>query len=351
MRILKIFYLALGIALLAFVVGQVDISEVTAQVMRVGPLGLFVILSIHFVAFAFDSLAWQLTLVQAPLNLRWAYRVWKLRMVSEVFNTVLPAAGMGGEPMKAELLKRRYGVGYREGLSSIILTKTTILLALVLFLAIGFLLMWLSDALDGVYELAAGIGLGIFSLSIVLFFAVQRWRGASFAGAWLARYRFARRLGTVLHHVRDMDERLVHFYTRHTGRFVAALFFAFLSWVLGVAEIYYATAFLGHPMSLADAWIIEAAAQLVSNGTFFIPASIGAQEGAFLVVFTSMAGSPSLGVAVAIIRRFREVIWLLWGGGDGAGFGPATVRWRRRDGRDPRRVSLNQRLGDADAAK
>jgi len=75
--------------------------------------------------------------------------------------------------------------------------------------------------------------------------------------------------------------------------------------------------FLGHPVSFVDAWIIEAVAQLVRTGTFFIPASIGAQEGAFMLVCAAMTGSPVLGVAVAVVRRIREIVWIVWGMGLG----------------------------------
>ena len=88
---------------------------------------------------------------------------------------------------------------------------------------------------------------------------------------------------------------------------------AFVNWLLGAVEIYYTLLFLGHPISWADAWIIEAVAQLVRTGTFFIPASIGAQEGAFLLVCGAITGSPTLGVSVSVVRRLREVIWIVWG--------------------------------------
>ena len=71
--------------------------------------------------------------------------------------------------------------------------------------------------------------------------------------------------------------------------------------------------FLGHPISLIDAWIMEAVAQLIRAGTFFIPASIGVQEGAFLAIGSAITGSPSAGFAAAIVRRVREVIWIGWG--------------------------------------
>ena len=71
--------------------------------------------------------------------------------------------------------------------------------------------------------------------------------------------------------------------------------------------------FLGHPISLSEAWMIEVTAQLVRAGTFLIPASIGAQEGAFMLIYTAVTGSPELDIAVAMTRRFREILWLIWG--------------------------------------
>ena len=66
--------------------------------------------------------------------------------------------------------------------------------------------------------------------------------------------------------------------------------------------------------------MIEAIAQMVRAGTFLIPASIGAQEGAFMLVYTVITGSPALGIAVAMTRRFREVLWLVWGASVGLRF-------------------------------
>ncbi len=82
--------------------------------------------------------------------------------------------------------------------------------------------------------------------------------------------------------------------------------------MLGVAEVYFAMMFLGHPITLAEAWVIEAAAQLVRAGVFFIPAGIGAQEGAFLLVCSAVTGVPVLGIAVALVRRVRELVWIVW---------------------------------------
>ena len=115
MRYLKAFYLLIGVALLAAVIAEIEVAEVGVQIGRVG-YGFLVILGIYFVAFSIDSVTWQMTIRGVPLNGLWAYRAWVLRMVGEAFNHVIPAASMGGEPVKAMLLKKHYGIGYRLSL-------------------------------------------------------------------------------------------------------------------------------------------------------------------------------------------------------------------------------------------
>jgi len=311
-RALKVLYLLLGVGLLVLVIAEIDLAEVGAQMTRVG-FGFAVILAVYLVAFVIDSVTWQMTIAGVPLDASWAYRVWKLRMVGEAFNTVMPAGGMGGEPVKAVLLKKHHGIGYREAAASLILTKTINMMALVVFLAIGFVLMIAGANLPATFVTVATTGLAALGVAVMLFYVIQRYRVTGLAGTWLSRWRFAGRIDDVLHHIHDMDDRLIGFYTKARGRFAAALALAFVNWLLGVVEVYVALVFLGHPVSWADAWIIEASAQLVRTGAFFIPAAIGAQEGAFLLVCGAITGSPALGFSVSVVRRLREIIWIVWG--------------------------------------
>jgi hypothetical protein len=211
------------------------------------------------------------------------------------------------------MLKKHYGVGYKEGAASLILARTINLIALMAFLIGGFFLMIERASLPEAFQWVAGVGLLALGFGVGLFFVIQRFGLTSLTGTWISRWRIGKRIEDVLHHIQDMDERLVYFYTGASGRFAVSVVLAFANWVLGAVEIYYTLVFLGHPITWADAWIIEAMAQMVRTGTFFIPASIGAQEGIFLLVCGAITGSPSLGVAVSVVRRIREIIWILWG--------------------------------------
>ncbi len=312
MNYFKLIYLLLGLALLVWVATLTDLMEVWAHGQKLG-WGLGVVLAIYFLAFLIDSLSWQLTFVTLGFGGSWGVRLWKVRMVGEAVNSATPTATLGGEPVKAVLLNRHYAMPYGESVTSLVLARTTNLLALVVFLAVGFALMMGSVQLPAGYTASAGIGLAALGIGIVLLYLVQRFKVSSATGRWLARGRLGAWLGRALGHIHDLEDRLINFYAGHRLRFAAAFALALVNWMLGAAELYATLWFLDRPVTFAEAWIIEAGAQLVRSATFFIPAGIGAQEGAFLLLCGAITGQPALGLAVALIRRLREIIWIAWG--------------------------------------
>ncbi len=312
MNYFRLTYLFLGLALLVWVVTQADLMEVWAHSRKLG-WGLGVVLAIYFTAFLIDSLSWQLTFLTLGFGGSWGVQLWKVRMVGEAVNGATPFAALGGEPVKAMLLNRHYGMAYGVTVASLVLARTTNLLALMVFLAVGFGLMMDSALLPAGYTASAGIGLAALGIGVVLFFLVQRFRVSSMTGRWLARGRFGAWLDRALGHIHELEDRLINFYGGHRLRFAAAFALALLNWMIGTAELYATLWFLGRPVTIAEAWIIEAGAQLVRAATFFIPASIGAQEGAFLLLCGAITGEGALGLAVALIRRLREIVWIAWG--------------------------------------
>jgi len=309
LRWLKFLLLAIGLGLLIFIVSNINLQETVELLRRVG-MGFGLILLIYFLAFLIDTFTWHLTLTDIPITSHWIHRLFQLRLIGESFNNLTPLAGMGGEPLKAILLNKNYGVSYQDGVASLILAKTINVIALIMFLASGFFFVLESDELDFKYKTVATVGLISLSIGVFLFFFVQRFKLTSTAGNFLSKFEFLSWLVNALEHVEAVENRLVTFYTEQRERLLLALLFALANWLLGVVEIFYTMQFLGHPIGIIDAWIIESVVQLVRAGTFFIPASIGVQEGAFVILGAAIGGSPTTGFAVAVVRRIREFIWM-----------------------------------------
>ena len=312
MKFFKIVFFIFGLSILGWVIQNINIGETFNLINQIG-LGFFLIIGVYFIAFLFDTVTWQITVLSAPLTAKWTYRFFQLRLSGEAFNNMLPAASIGGEPIKAILLKNLYGFNYREAIASLILARTINTVSLIIFLIIGFSLMLSSNILEGEYNLISSVGLAILSVCILLIFLIQRFKITSHISRLLTTNKLFHWLNNAIDHIKEVEDRLITFYKNHYQRTGYAFILAFSNWVLGAAEIFITMHFLGYPVSLVNAWIIESIAQLVRTATFFIPASIGAQEGAFLIIGSAVTGSPTIGFTMAIVRRAREIIWITWG--------------------------------------
>jgi hypothetical protein len=55
---------------------------------------------------------------------------------------------------------------------------------------------------------------------------------------------------------------------------------------------------------------IGALSVFIKGGTFFIPGSLGAQDGGNLLLLKAFGYSDVTGITFALLRRFRELVWI-----------------------------------------
>jgi hypothetical protein len=113
--------------------------------------------------------------------------------------------------------------------------------------------------------------------------------------------------------MKSFEHELLLFYSGADGRFSRATSLAFLNWIIGTVEVFVIASFLGSPISIWEAWILESAVQLTRAATFFIPLSLGAQEGALFMVAAAITGDGAFGITISLVKRLREIIWIAWG--------------------------------------
>ena len=312
-RLLTFFYLILGVGLLLLVIQNSDTGLILAKLTEIGFFGAVSVLAIYFVGFLIDTASWHLTIERLGGRFRQLYDLWKIRMVGEAFNIATPLGTMGGEPVKAALLKNVLGVAYDQGIASLVLAKTINLIALVAYLCIGYGLILLYPQFSIAFKFSAGIGLLAFSLGIMGFFCVQRFRGFSRTGGSFFRTRFGKPLHKWFEGMKSFEHELLLFYSGSSGRFSRATSLAFLNWIVGTMEVFVIAVFLGSPISIWEAWILESAVQLTRVATFFIPLSLGTQEGALFMVTAAITGDGASDVAISLVKRMREIVWIALG--------------------------------------
>jgi putative membrane protein len=118
-------------------------------------------------------------------------------------------------------------------------------------------------------------------------------------------------------------DRAVRVVYRRRERALACCLWQFVASVVAAGEVWIALHFLGHPIGFLDAVLLEALTQAVASAAFVVPGAIGVQEGGFLVFGSLLGLSPELALALALVRRARDVII----------FVPALLAWQVTEGR------------------
>ena len=221
----------------------------------------------------------------------------RLRLVREGVDSLLPVAQVGGEILSVGLLARR-GVPMALAGAGTALDLLTEAATLPLVGLAGLVVLWLlgSDVRDYTWVL------GLVALS------------AAAAGGFALAQRFGlmrlveavvRRLPGRLQ-VDGLHEALLA--RVRDGRAVStAAMLHVAAWSGGMFEVWLALRALGHPVGIGAAFVIESIGMLGRGAGFAVPGSLGVQEGG-LVAGAALCGlGPETALALSALKRVREI--------------------------------------------
>lgn len=310
---IKLVFLVVGLLTLSAIVWHIGPGLILDTAHRLGSLALLIILLPTVVVYLLEAYGWFLTLGRPFCEKVGFNRLFAIRMAGEVINVTTPTGYVGGEPMKAYLLKK-YGVPIVEGLASVVTAKTTMTLAQILFILVGLGLMFWILGVTEHDQIIIVISLGTLVFGVVLFIAAQRF------GIAQGMLMLVRKLGLRISYLEsreaqlvDLDRTIQNFYIHRRQTFFLAVGTYFLGWITETLEVYAILYFLGSDVDLLSSLSIAGVSVLIKGGTFFIPGSIGAQEGGYLLLLLGFGYDDVTGITFALIRRLREVFWIVLG--------------------------------------
>ena len=305
MRFVKPLLFIAGAMLLAFLVHRVG-AEPIMRTLRALAWWQFILICLPYaVILAVDTLGWRFAFARdrAPF-----WRLYGARLAGEALNVVTAVGSVGGEAAKAWLVRR--DVSYAESVPSIVVAKTTIVIAQAIFLVIGIVLAW--TALD----VSGPVLRAMLWLLVIEVFAVGGFFGAQVAGLVGHGGRVLVWAGVTANAAaaETLDASLRHYYRHEWRRFAASTGFHTLGWLVGAAlEATLMLWLLGVTTSVTTATVIEALGSGVRFASFMVPASLGAFEGANAAAFGALGFGAASGLAFSVVRRARQVVWIVVG--------------------------------------
>jgi uncharacterized protein (TIRG00374 family) len=275
-------------------------------------MALAVILIPSLIMYMIEAYGWKVVMGRSAQAVPF-WRLLAIRTAGEVVNMTTPTAYLGGEPLKAYLLKND-NVPIAEGAASVVIAKTTMTIAEVFYILVGIALgFWILGAGSsaGQSVAAALVSVGLLVCSIAGFVFIQR-RGL-FASILAIVRKLGLRIGFLEsqeEHLRSIDQTILNFYSHHQRAFYASIGIYFFGWMAESLEVFVIIYYLGGPTNLLSAFSIGALAVFIKGGTFFIPGSLGAQDGGNLLLLQAFGYSDVTGLTFALLRRFRELVWI-----------------------------------------
>ncbi len=312
MRAATVFFLnlTLGLLLLGFVVWHY--GGPALQVLSADPstivLAAFVATSVVTVA----CLSWRWGYLLAGLSQNLSLvRLALYRSCAHTLAALIPSGKLGGDPLRI-FLAIRSGVPAGDSVASVTVDRTQEIGSTAPFSLIFAALLFQADV-PHIERALITVLAGTLGLVLGSFLAVRRLRrGAGLISA-LVRTTRMDRLSFVKsqHEVIGAAEQAVLILSEQIQRMFVAFLAGLVANLLVVAEFWLLLVAFGLPSdvtAIAAALFATGAAHLLP-----VPAAVGVLEGAQMWIFGMLGYPESIGLAVGLAVRLRELVWILPG--------------------------------------
>ena len=245
-------------------------------------------------------------------------------------NWLLPVGQVGGDIAKAVWLARRAKPApLMVGTAVVDKTLQAAAQGFVALIGVALLLALADDS--PLLPAALGFAAVILALFLVFYFTQRHGlfgRLASLAERAYARAAAARGsngnadLGRLTGGAAHLDAAI-----RETcaapWRLALYLFLRLLSRLLIAGEVWLTLYFMGHPIGIPEALMVECLGQTVRAAAFAVPGAYGVQETAYILLGALVGVPPDVALALSLAKRMREIVVGV----------PALIFWQVSEGR------------------
>lgn len=286
------FFFLVGLGILGFLISRMPLAEVTHALHSVGfnVLWVFAVAPLWFLA---NTMALS-SLIHHRVGF---FNLLYNQLVGEAMNTIVPLAGIGGEPFKVRHLSRWLPLG--EASQAIVLDR-------------------LIHAVSGLFYSSALLFITIYLVS----FSAGLKLSMIFAGSLLAVLGFM----LMVFSLSKVPSQLTHFILKRfssfevlrqqnlpKSTFVACFGYKLLGRMINLIEIYLILRFLGIAVTPGRMAIVAAFIAASSLFINVIPQGLGVAEAGVTGAFSLIGLAPHMGLTFGLIRRARIIFWALVG--------------------------------------
>lgn len=291
-----------GLGLFAFALARAGLRQIAAQLAQVGARAGWLLVP-YAIGTSIGAVPWAAVLAPGfrpkPLG------VVAGRFIASSANALLPFFGLAGEPARLLWLAPE---ARAQGLAAIVVDRVLYNASNGFLLLSGAAVAFFATRLPAAISLgAAAAALATLTVTVLLLWAAVR----SGVGERLQRL-LRRMLGSAYGDAefgKRVDAELLAAVRRGTGPLVLGTLTHMLGRSVILCEVYVGLKLLGVPFDAPMAVVL--AVVPIGLSLFFssVPSQIGVQEGGQALVAAALGMSPSVGVTLVLLQRFRQLVF------------------------------------------
>jgi putative membrane protein len=290
-----------GAALFTILIVHQGVQDVVRAVATAG-WWIAVIVAYHLLPLFLDTFEW--TILFPPEHRLCIRTMYWARWLGESFSNLVPAAQVGGDILRTRLVVLR-GASIPVATAAVLVDITVSVFIQTFFTLLGLSLLILVTGQTRLLGPSLA-GAPIAMAGVAGFYFVQRFGLVRLFGAIASRCAKDPKWRSLLGKGGEVSKTLRKVYGR-TGAVVACCVVTMASFVIGSGEAWIALHAFGIPAGFEKALILESVGQGVQSALCFIPGALGVREGGYLVVGRMLGISGDVALALALIRRVREI--------------------------------------------
>jgi len=292
-----------GAALFAYAVRRAGVADIVEAVRRVG-WGLVLILVLAGLRFLVRAQCWRWCLPPS-VGSGFSRTAFPLRralaafLAGDAVGNVTPLGLLASEP--AKVLLTRHHLATREAVASLAVENLVYAASVMAMVAIGLIVLAANVAMPGVWRMAIVAALVAMAGGGAVALRAMR-------GTWDDRRgprpRWRERLATV-------RDEAVRFSGGHPERLWRVFALDLLFHALAVLEVFVTLRWLlaDRSPTLVQAVVFEALNRVITAAFKFVPFRVGIDEATAGALAPVLSVNPAAGVALAVVRKVRNLFW------------------------------------------
>ena len=285
-----------GAALFAYAVERAGVSDILDAIRRVG-WGLVLILALAGLRFVVRAECWRWCLPPGTVfPLRRAFAAF---LAGDAVGNVTPLGLLASEPTK--ILLTRHHLATREAVASLAVENLVYAASVLAMVGVGLIVLAANVAMPAAWRAGLFAALGALILGAGVALRAMR-------GTWDAsrgpRPRWRERLATV-------RDEAVRFSGGHPERLWRVFALDLLFHALAVLEVYITLQWLlvDRSPTVVEAIVFEALNRVITAAFKFVPFRVGIDEASAGALAPVLSVNPAAGVALAVVRKVRNLSW------------------------------------------